>query len=130
MRNGDKISIPVGSMLDVKLVEYHKEEFDLTITLGNPGFARNHPNSRKVVILVDPANAPGDPRHEFKTTENVELYNAIQDELTFYAASKKKSQHVERTMIIREIVKIPCPYCGNLNEIIKMKCDSCGAPVK
>jgi hypothetical protein len=130
MKNGDKISIPVESMLDVKLEEYHRKEFDFTITLGNPSVPRNHSYDRKIVILVNPTNAPGNPRHEFETTENVELYHAVQDEMTFCAASKNKSQQVEKTTIIQEIVKIPCPYCGNLNEITKMRCDSCGAPVK
>jgi hypothetical protein len=31
----------------------------------------------------------------------------------------------------REIVKVPCKYCGNLNELATAKfCSSCGAPIK
>lgn len=31
---------------------------------------------------------------------------------------------------IREIVKIPCAYCGTLVEITAAKCQNCGAPLK
>ncbi len=31
--------------------------------------------------------------------------------------------------IVKEIVKIPCKYCGNLNEMTASKCQTCGAPV-
>ena len=31
--------------------------------------------------------------------------------------------------IVKEIVKIPCKYCGNLNEITTSKCQTCGAPI-
>ncbi len=31
---------------------------------------------------------------------------------------------------IREIVKVPCGYCGTLVEITATKCPSCGAPLK
>ncbi|OPY28907.1 MAG: lipoprotein NlpI [Methanocella sp. PtaU1.Bin125] len=32
--------------------------------------------------------------------------------------------------IVREIVKMPCKYCGTLMEITKDRCPNCGAPVK
>jgi hypothetical protein len=130
LKNGEKISIQAGSMLDVKMEEIPAKDFDIMVSFGNPVAPRNRHNDRKVVILVNPANAPGNPRHEFETIENVKLYNALQDEMAFYAAGKNASQHVEKTTIIREIVKVPCQYCGNLNEITKMRCESCGAPVK
>lgn len=31
--------------------------------------------------------------------------------------------------VIREIIKIPCEYCGTLNEITLRNCPSCGAPI-
>jgi len=32
--------------------------------------------------------------------------------------------------VVREIVKVPCKYCGTLVEITKSSCQSCGAPFK
>jgi hypothetical protein len=32
--------------------------------------------------------------------------------------------------IVKEIVKVPCRYCGTLTEITAAKCDNCGAPLK
>ncbi len=37
---------------------------------------------------------------------------------------------VLREVIIKEVVRIPCPYCGNLVENTAKKCDECGAPVR
>ncbi len=37
---------------------------------------------------------------------------------------------VREREIIREIVKVPCKYCGTLVEITKSSCQSCGAPFK
>jgi hypothetical protein len=34
------------------------------------------------------------------------------------------------TVVIREIVKIPCPHCGSLYEVTLPKCPFCGAPPK
>jgi rubrerythrin len=31
--------------------------------------------------------------------------------------------------IVREIVKVPCAYCGVLMEITNVKCPNCGAPI-
>jgi Zn finger protein HypA/HybF involved in hydrogenase expression len=48
---------------------------------------------------------------------------------------KQKRQptiHTEsREVIQREIVKVPCKFCGNLNELATARfCPSCGAAVK
>lgn len=32
--------------------------------------------------------------------------------------------------IVKEVVKLPCKYCGTLVEITETKCPSCGAPLK
>jgi hypothetical protein len=37
---------------------------------------------------------------------------------------------VREKEIIREIVKMPCAYCGALVEITAVKCSTCGAPFK
>ncbi len=40
-------------------------------------------------------------------------------------------QYIEKeTVIIKEIVKVPCPHCGILNENTENKCSSCGAPLR
>lgn len=37
----------------------------------------------------------------------------------------------EKQVIQREIVKVPCKFCGNLNELATTRfCPSCGAAVK
>ena len=37
----------------------------------------------------------------------------------------------EKEVIQREIVKVPCKFCGNLNELATTRfCPSCGAAVK
>jgi len=38
-------------------------------------------------------------------------------------------QIIER-VIIREIVKIPCQYCGSLNESTQSRCGRCGAEIR
>jgi hypothetical protein len=43
-------------------------------------------------------------------------------------APVEKIIHEKET--IREIVKIPCAYCGTLMEITASKCPNCGAPLK
>jgi hypothetical protein len=37
---------------------------------------------------------------------------------------------VQREVITREVVKIPCKYCSTLNVITDAKCSSCGANIK
>lgn len=37
----------------------------------------------------------------------------------------------EKEVIQREVVKVPCKFCGNLNDLASTRfCPSCGAPVK
>jgi hypothetical protein len=44
-------------------------------------------------------------------------------------SSTTEPQIIER-VIIREIVKIPCPYCGELNENTQAQCGRCGAGIR
>lgn len=46
------------------------------------------------------------------------------------AAPSPVEPHVIERVIIREIVKIPCPYCGELNENTQSTCSRCGAAVR
>lgn len=32
--------------------------------------------------------------------------------------------------VIKEVVKVPCKYCGSLIDITGQKCPNCGAPIK
>lgn len=41
--------------------------------------------------------------------------------------SQPQQQVATHETIVREIVKIPCPYCRNLNDILSSKCQFCGA---
>jgi hypothetical protein len=41
----------------------------------------------------------------------------------------KSGPVIHEKEIIREIVKVPCAYCGVLMEITNSKCPSCGAPI-
>ena len=36
---------------------------------------------------------------------------------------------VVREVVIKEVVRIPCKYCGNLVENTAKKCEDCGAPL-
>jgi hypothetical protein len=36
---------------------------------------------------------------------------------------------VVREVVIKEVVRIPCKFCGNLVENTAKKCDDCGAPL-
>jgi hypothetical protein len=46
------------------------------------------------------------------------------------AAPPTAEARVVERVIIREIVKIPCPYCGELNENTQSNCSRCGAAVR
>lgn len=37
---------------------------------------------------------------------------------------------VLKEVVIREVVRIPCRYCGNLVDNTARKCDDCGAPLR
>ena len=36
----------------------------------------------------------------------------------------------EREVVIREIVKIPCRYCGSLTDVTAGECSRCNAPIR
>ncbi|MDG6902938.1 MAG: zinc ribbon domain-containing protein [Nitrososphaerota archaeon] len=64
---------------------------------------------------------------------------AVADEITFArsrvippdepAMPAQSAGSHERTMVIKEVVKVRCPYCGVLNLESDAKCSSCGAPL-
>jgi hypothetical protein len=42
-------------------------------------------------------------------------------------ACQKYQQPGGRVVVTREVVKVPCPYCGVLNENTRARCSACGA---
>jgi len=85
---------------------------------------------KKLVILVDGTKVPGIPRHEFEIADPYKWKNAIQTEMVSGVVKQPqpaKEVHVKE--VIREIVKVPCKYCGTLNEITEKKCSNCGASI-
>lgn len=44
--------------------------------------------------------------------------------------AESNAPHPVTQIIQREVVKIPCRFCGSLNEVTNMKCLSCGAPIR
>jgi len=45
-------------------------------------------------------------------------------------SAMSSGQIIRERETIKEVVKIPCPYCGTLAENTVSKCPSCGAPFK
>ena len=89
---------------------------------------------KKLVVLVDGARVPGIPRHEFEVSDPYVWLNAIQTEM----ASSRASNHLPQSQpikevyvkeVFREVVKVPCKYCGALNEVNEKKCFRCGASI-
>ncbi len=64
-----------------------------------------------------------EPLMEALEDENVEVRNAAA------RALKKFNVQAVPKEIIKEIVKVPCKYCGTLVENTAQKCPSCGAPL-
>lgn len=92
---------------------------------------------KKLVILVDGTKVPGIPRHEFKVGDPYQWMNVIKGEMvsgagrqTSQQAQPKPTRDVYVKEVLREVVKVPCKYCGALNEVTEKKCCSCGAPVR
>lgn len=75
---------------------------------------------------------------EIKDIRSVDhILNALKDEdidVRNAAAAAIKGFNIsaipKERETIREIVKVPCKYCGTLVEVTSMRCPSCGAPLK
>ena len=88
--------------------------------------------TNKLIILVDKLKISGVPRHEFEVTHPGELMKAIQKEIDSENVRLSQPAQTTKEVYVKEvtsIVKIPCPYCGTLNEITEKKCSSCGANI-
>jgi hypothetical protein len=88
---------------------------------------------KKLVILVDNTRIPGIPRHEFEVGDPIYWTNMIRNEMVSSIAARDNQIQPMREVYIkeinREIVKVPCRYCGSLNVMTDKKCSSCGAPI-
>lgn len=88
---------------------------------------------KKLVVLVDGSKVPGIPRHEFQVRNPHDWRAAILKEMGSGGPAEPKSHGAQKEVyvkeITREIVKVPCSYCGALNEVTEKKCMSCGASV-
>jgi hypothetical protein len=94
---------------------------------------------KKLVVLVDGSKVPGIPRHEFEVGDPYNWVNAIRYEISInqqsqpqYSPQPQQMQSQREVIIketVREIVKIPCSFCGTLNEITEKRCSGCGGSV-
>lgn len=86
---------------------------------------------RKLVILTDKVAFPGIPRHEFSVPDPDQWVEVLQTEMSKVVTQKEGSKEEVKVFIKeREIVKIPCRYCGTLIVITESQCSKCGAPLK
>jgi len=83
---------------------------------------------KKLVILTDSLKFPGIPRHEFEVSDPDQWVNVLQTRM--YKITEEEMKEEVKIVKEREIVKIPCYYCGTLNAITEKACSKCGAPVK
>jgi hypothetical protein len=91
---------------------------------------------KKLVVLVDGRRVPGIPRHEYEVPDPQKWMFEIQKEMSMGGPGQPypyppiapvQQTYVKET--IREVVKVPCKYCGHLNETTWQNCPSCGAPL-
>ena len=118
------ISIPVQAIFEMSVEEVVPDLYEV---------AWGYTYTSKLVLLVDTEVVPGNPRHELEAMNAQELSDAIKTEV--FMINKKASLHDSEDRVflketVREIVKVPCKYCGTLNEITKQNCHKCGAPIK
>jgi hypothetical protein len=118
------ISIPVQAIFEMSVEEVVPDLYEV---------AWGYTYTSKLVLLVDTEVVPGHPRHELEAMNAQELSDAIKTEM--FMINKKASLHDSDDRVflketVREIVKVPCKYCGTLNEITKQNCHKCGAPIK
>jgi hypothetical protein len=73
-------------------------------------------------------------RFTTKTPARLQTAQATPPAMPAQATQPAPGTHVEKIIhekeTIKEIVKIPCSYCGTLMEITETRCPSCGAPLK
>jgi hypothetical protein len=88
---------------------------------------------KKLVIIVDKMKMPGIPRYEFEVGDPYNWMNTINNEIAAQMNLQMQSQPTREVYvkeITKEIVKVPCKFCGCLNPMTDKKCSSCGAPIQ
>ena len=76
-----------------------------------------------------PEQAGGNAKDAYGMLAEVESASSAFDASVKLPASQiQPVQFVKET--VREVVKIPCRYCGSLNLMTDAKCPSCGAPIR
>jgi hypothetical protein len=114
----------------------HKKYYQLGIALGQIQFVsakHGHFGSQEIVIAAKDAN------NGFKSNMialriamHPEIWiNKINYMLSGGATTLPHNSPAQQTTIIeREVIKIPCKYCGTLNDAVRSQtCSQCGAPV-
>jgi len=81
------------------------------------------PFKKLSINLVKDQSSYGIPRHEFNV-ENPETWKA-KIEIAKSTVTEKIPK--EKEVIIKEIVKVKCRYCGMLVEATLSKCPNCGS---
>jgi len=88
--------------------------------------------NKKLVILVDKTKVSGIPRHEFEVADPYHFMKIIQNEIDSQLAKQSHQHQPVKEVYVKEVtsvVKVPCPYCGMLNEVTEKKCAGCGAVI-
>jgi len=88
--------------------------------------------NKNLVILVDQTKIPGVPRHEFEVSDPYPYMKIIQNEIDSQLAKQSQPHQSVKEVYVKEVtsvVKVPCPFCGTLNEITEKKCSQCGANI-
>ena len=105
---------------------------NVVVSMNIEGGAGLFTKTKKLVILVDSTRLQGIPRHEFEVADPYHFQKVIQTEIDSQLAKQAQSHQSVKEIYTREItsvVKIPCPYCGGLNEVTEKKCAGCGAAI-
>lgn len=84
---------------------------------------------KKLIIIVDSGIVRGIPRHEFIVSEPYHVMEEIQNGISSQTSKETQPYKEIVTKEVTTIVKVPCPYCGSLNEVTEKKCANCGANV-
>ena len=84
---------------------------------------------KKLILIVDNRIIRGIPRHEFIVNDPYHIMQQIQNGIDNQIVKENQPHKEILTREVTTIVKIPCPYCGSLNEVTEKKCSNCGANI-
>lgn len=87
--------------------------------------------SCSVWIIFDGYRKAVDPRAAALYAEEIDGFKeaCLRRQAEAAEAGGAAPPSVVREVVIKEVVRIPCKYCGNLVENTARKCDDCGAPL-